>query len=271
MTLDPPARRGRGSNGEWDEPRDFRAADFVTDEEGTGFVHCAPSPRDGGIRALPRSRHARAGHHLQRDGRRHLPRGPALLRRQARSSSRTARRATPTRRSSTSWSRSAACWRAARSSTPTRIRWRSKAPVIYRNTPQWFAAIDRPVGDGQDTYGKTIRERALTSIDKLVTWTPQIGPQPPLFDDRGAPRLGAVAPARLGRAADLLHEEGRASRPMPISCCAIRRSTPASSRPSRPKARMPGTRTAPRSGSSGNDYDPSDWDQVFDILDVWFD
>ena len=22
--------------------------------------------------------------------------------------------------------------------------WRSKAPVIYRNTPQWFIAIDKP-------------------------------------------------------------------------------------------------------------------------------
>ena len=43
--------------------------------------------------------------------------------------------------------------------------WRSKAPVIYRNTPQWFAAIDKPLGDGMDTYGTTIRERALTSID----------------------------------------------------------------------------------------------------------
>ena len=53
--------------------------------------------------------------------------------------------------------------------------WRSKAPIIFRNTPQWFAAIDKPVGDGQDTYGTTIRERALTSIDELVTWTPQKG------------------------------------------------------------------------------------------------
>ena len=53
--------------------------------------------------------------------------------------------------------------------------WRSKAPVIFRNTPQWFAAIDRPVGDGQDDYGKTIRERALNSIDQLVKWTPQTG------------------------------------------------------------------------------------------------
>ncbi len=52
--------------------------------------------------------------------------------------------------------------------------WRSKAPVIFRNTPQWFAAIDRPVGDGQDQNGKTIRERALTCIDQ-VKWTPKTG------------------------------------------------------------------------------------------------
>ena len=44
--------------------------------------------------------------------------------------------------------------------------WRSKAPVIYRNTPQWFVAIDKPLDDGMDTYGATIRERALTSIDQ---------------------------------------------------------------------------------------------------------
>ena len=41
--------------------------------------------------------------------------------------------------------------------------WRSKAPLIFRNTPQWFASIDREVGDGQDTLGKTIRQRALAS------------------------------------------------------------------------------------------------------------
>ena len=52
--------------------------------------------------------------------------------------------------------------------------WRSKAPVIYRNTPQWFAAIDRAVGDGQDSHGQTIRQRALTEIDN-VRWTPPSG------------------------------------------------------------------------------------------------
>ena len=35
--------------------------------------------------------------------------------------------------------------------------------MIFRNTPQWFAAIDKPVG-GDDPYGTTIRERALTDM-----------------------------------------------------------------------------------------------------------
>ena len=45
--------------------------------------------------------------------------------------------------------------------------WRSKAPVIFRNTPQWFVAIDKELGDGMDTHGRTIRERALTEIDSV--------------------------------------------------------------------------------------------------------
>ncbi|PIE16634.1 MAG: isoleucine--tRNA ligase [Rhodobacterales bacterium] len=52
--------------------------------------------------------------------------------------------------------------------------WRSKAPVIFRNTPQWFVAIDKELNDGMDTYGKTIRSRALTEIDN-VKWTPPKG------------------------------------------------------------------------------------------------
>ena len=47
--------------------------------------------------------------------------------------------------------------------------------MIFRNTPQWFVAIDKPLDDGMDEYGATIRERALTSIDALVEWTPGPG------------------------------------------------------------------------------------------------
>jgi len=40
--------------------------------------------------------------------------------------------------------------------------WRSKAPVIFRNTPQWFIRMDKPLG-GDD--GETLRELALRAID----------------------------------------------------------------------------------------------------------
>ena len=53
--------------------------------------------------------------------------------------------------------------------------WRSKAPVIYRNKPQWFVSIDKSLEDGMGTYGETIRQRALNSINQLVTWTPVSG------------------------------------------------------------------------------------------------
>lgn len=39
--------------------------------------------------------------------------------------------------------------------------WRSKKPVIFRNTPQWFVYMDKDLGD--DT---TLRSRALSAIDQ---------------------------------------------------------------------------------------------------------
>ncbi|WP_018856921.1 isoleucine--tRNA ligase [Rhizobium sp. 42MFCr.1] len=38
--------------------------------------------------------------------------------------------------------------------------WRSKKPVIFRNTPQWFVYMDKELGDGS-----TLRSRALNAID----------------------------------------------------------------------------------------------------------
>ena len=42
--------------------------------------------------------------------------------------------------------------------------WRSKAPLIFRNTPQWFIAMDKPY-----LNGKTLREVALSEIER-VDW-----------------------------------------------------------------------------------------------------
>jgi len=53
--------------------------------------------------------------------------------------------------------------------------WRSKAPLIYRTTPQWFVNIDKDIGDGNDALGTTIRGRALNAIQAEVTWTPETG------------------------------------------------------------------------------------------------
>ncbi|RUY42096.1 isoleucine--tRNA ligase, partial [Mesorhizobium sp. M7A.F.Ca.CA.001.13.2.1] len=38
--------------------------------------------------------------------------------------------------------------------------WRSKKPIIFRNTPQWFVYMDKDLGDGS-----TLRSRALKAID----------------------------------------------------------------------------------------------------------
>jgi len=38
--------------------------------------------------------------------------------------------------------------------------WRSKKPIIFRNTPQWFVYMDKQLGDGT-----TLRSRALQAID----------------------------------------------------------------------------------------------------------
>jgi len=51
--------------------------------------------------------------------------------------------------------------------------WRSKKPVIYRNTPQWFIAMDLPIGGGAG-QGDTLRARALAAI-RVTRWVPEQG------------------------------------------------------------------------------------------------
>ncbi len=54
--------------------------------------------------------------------------------------------------------------------------WRSKKPVIYRNTPQWFIAMDKDIADakGGVKQGDTLRHRALDAI-KVTRWVPAAG------------------------------------------------------------------------------------------------
>jgi isoleucyl-tRNA synthetase len=50
--------------------------------------------------------------------------------------------------------------------------WRSKTPVIFRNTPQWFMAMDRPFANVQG--GNTLRAIAVDAIER-TRWAPPSG------------------------------------------------------------------------------------------------
>lgn len=264
-----PLRGAEGADGEWDELRDFRAADFVTDEEGTGFVHCAPSHGmdeyllyqtlgmldrvitynvldDGSFRPdLPFF----GGTRILKENGKEGDANKAVIDKLAEVGALLARG-----RIKHSYPHS----------------WRSKAPVIYRNTPQWFAAIDRAVGDGQDALGTTIRQRALKAIDGQVEWTPPSGRN----------RLHAMIEARP----DWVLSRQRAWG-VPLTCFTKKGALPTDPgfllRDARVNARIleafeeEGADAWYKAGAKarflGDDYDPGDWDKVDDILDVWFD
>jgi isoleucyl-tRNA synthetase len=50
--------------------------------------------------------------------------------------------------------------------------WRSKTPVIFRNTPQWFLAMDQPFANAQG--GRTLRALAVDAIER-TRWAPPSG------------------------------------------------------------------------------------------------
>src|SRR6056297_2094647 len=269
LSLQYPLAHAAGSNGEWDAPRDFRAADFVTDEEGTGFVHCAPSHgmeeyelyRDLGMLAEVIT------YNVGDDGkfRDDLPffGGKFILSRKGGEGD-----ANPAVIDKLVETGGLLARGKIKHSYPH--SWRSKAPVIFRNTPQWFAEIDRPVGDGQDTWGRTIRERALRSIDELVTWTPKTGRN----------RLHSMIEARP----DWVLSRQRAWG-VPLTCFVKKGAMPTDPdyllRDEKVNARVldafetEGADAWYKDGAKarflGNDYDPEDWSKVDDILDVWFD
>jgi isoleucyl-tRNA synthetase len=146
--------------------------------------------------------------------------------------------------------------------------WRSKAPVIFRNTPQWFVAIDKPLGDGMDTYGATIRERALTSIDQLVRWYPQSGRN----------RLFSMIEARP----DWVLSRQRAWG-VPLTCFVKRHPDGTAEILRDPAVNARIKEAFEHEGADAwfadnakarflaNDHPHEDWEKVTDILDVWFD
>ncbi|HTC84014.1 MAG TPA: isoleucine--tRNA ligase, partial [Rhizomicrobium sp.] len=136
--------------------------------------------------------------------------------------------------------------------------WRSKAPVIFRATPQWFVAIDKPFMNG-----KTLRQLAMTAVGETKWYPP-----------RGANRIGAMVETRpdwvLSRqrawgvplaifvekkTGQVLNDAGVFQR--------IEQAFEAEG--------ADAWFTSPPSRFLGAGANPDDYEQVSDILDVWFD
>ncbi|MDA9613004.1 isoleucine--tRNA ligase, partial [Paracoccaceae bacterium] len=269
INLKHPLCSAKEANGEWDETRDFRAADFVTDTEGTGFVHCAPSH---GMEEYELYRELGMldeviTYNVKDDGgfRDDLPffGGKYILNRKGGEGD--ANKAVIDKLIEVGGLLARG---KIKHSYPH--SWRSKAPVIYRNTPQWFASIDRAVGDNKDEFGSTIRERALNSIDKLVSWTPQTGRN----------RLYSMIETRP----DWVLSRQRAWG-VPLTCFTKKGALPTDS-DFLLKNDVVNERIAKAFENEGADawyhenskkrflegiVDPTEYDQVYDILDVWFD
>jgi len=166
-----PFRGVEGGKGEWDYDVPMLPGDHVTDDAGTGFVHTAPSHGDDDYQ-LGVKHGLQMTYNVEPDGtyRTDLPLfgGQAIIQADGKEGP-----ANVSVIKQLAYAGALFAKGKLKHSYPH--SWRSKAPLIYRNTPQWFAAIDKPVGDGQDQYGATIRQRALTSIDTLVEWTPVTG------------------------------------------------------------------------------------------------
>ncbi|MGB0658865.1 MAG: isoleucine--tRNA ligase [Mangrovicoccus sp.] len=266
LTLAHPLAGVEGADGEWDYDVPMLPGDHVTDDAGTGFVHTAPS--HGADDYILGVKHGlQMTYNVLEDGsyRADLPffAGEVII--------------TPKGKEGKANTavidklvEVGAMLARGRITHSYPHSWRSKAPVIFRNTPQWFAAIDREVGDGQDDLGTTIRERALRSIDELVTWTPQTGRN----------RLHSMIEARP----DWVLSRQRAWG-VPLTCFTKKGAKPTDAdfllRDEAVNQRIveafeaEGADAWYKDGAKerflGSEYNAEDFDQVFDILDVWFD
>jgi isoleucyl-tRNA synthetase len=138
--------------------------------------------------------------------------------------------------------------------------WRSKAPVIFRATPQWFAAMDKPF---LGSKGETLRQIAMQSI-RDTRWYPKAGEN----------RIGAMVE---GRPDWVLSRQRAWGVPLAIF---VHKPTGEILNDAEVNERIitafrnEGADVWFRPDAAGRflgNRNPDDYEQVRDILDVWFD
>ncbi|MEP3299834.1 MAG: isoleucine--tRNA ligase, partial [Pseudoruegeria sp.] len=257
-----------GADGFWDYDVPMLDGDHVTDDAGTGFVHTAPSHGADDYEVfVKRNWIDRMTHNVGEESE-FLPHVPFFAGLQVFDRKGKEGKANPAVIAKLVDAGGIIARGRVKHSYPH--SWRSKAPVIFRNTPQWFASVDKAVGDNQDTYGTSIRERALRSIDELVQWWPQTGRN----------RLYSMIETRP----DWVLSRQRAWG-VPLSCFVKKGALPTDPdfllRDPTVNARISAAFEAEGADAwyadgakerfLAGEHDADAYEQVFDVLDVWFD
>ena len=82
--------------------------------------------------------------------------------------------------------------------------WRSKKPVIFRNTPQWFIAMDKAIATAEQRQAIRCAPARSPRSSRRAGCRRRARTASPAWSR--AARLGDLAPARLGRADHRLHQ-----------------------------------------------------------------
>ncbi|MCZ8101236.1 MAG: isoleucine--tRNA ligase [Burkholderiales bacterium] len=260
-----PFRGQPGAEGYYDFDVPLVAADYVTDDAGTGFVHTAPGhgADDYNTFVANRAVFAAAGteqvpHTVGPDGV-YFPHVKLFA--GARVLDDKGKEGDANRRVIAALTEVGALVARGRLQHSYPHSWRSKAPLIFRNTPQWFIAMDRPV---QSLDGRTLRQVALTAIGH-TRWVPAVGEN----------RINGMIENRP----DWVISRQRAWG-VPITVF-VHRETGELLRDEAVNARIGAAFEAEGADAwfadptgarfLAPDYDPAHYEKIDDVLDVWFD
>ncbi len=149
--------------------------------------------------------------------------------------------------------------------------WRSKKPVIFRNTPQWFIAMDKPVKGVPKSGNQTLRQLAVKAIEE-TEWVPQSGENRILGMVEGRPDW-VVSRQRAWGVPITVFRHKETGEVIPSAKFVkskelMARITQAFAEKGADVWFEDGAKERFLDGLVEN---PAEWEQVRDILDVWFD